>query len=153
MENLWTDINAWSRSQRCPYFLVLFNVESDSGIEKRAMNNGIKGIFYNNDPMHYFTKGIRIVLNGGLWYSRKTFKKVLMEKGSSTYNSPHPAASSLTSREKQVLSCIASGYTNKEIANDLDISVQTVKTHIYNIYKKINVTDRLQASLWTAKYL
>lgn len=153
MENLWADIRAWSRSLCCPCFFVLFNAESHSGIEKRAMNNGIQGIFYNNDPMHFITKGICAVLKGDLWYSRKTFKKILMGERSSTHPSPHPAASRLTAREKQVLSCIASGYTSKEIASDLEISVQTVKTHIYNIYKKINVADRVQASFWASKYL
>ena len=153
MENLWADIRAWSRSHRCPCFFVLFNAESDSGIEKNAMNNGIQGIFYNSDPMHFITKGIGVVLKGDLWYSRKTFKKFFMGKRSAILPSPHPAASLLTPREKQVLSCIASGYTSKEIAIDLEISVQTVKTHIYNLYKKIDVTDRLQASLWASKYL
>ena len=76
-----------------------------------------------------------------------------MGKRSSTHPSLDPAASRLTAREKQVLSCIASGYSSKEIAGDLEISVQTVKTHIYNIYKKINVADRVQASLWASKYL
>jgi DNA-binding NarL/FixJ family response regulator len=153
MENLWADIRTCSRLHHCPCFFVLFNAESDSGIEKRAMNNGIQGIFYNSDPMHFITKGIGVVLNGDLWYSRKTFKKLLMEKHASAHLRSHPAASLLTPREKQVLSCIASGYTSKEIAQDLEISVQTVKTHIYNIYKKIEVTDRLQASLWASKYL
>ena len=153
MENVWTDIRAWNRSNCCPCLFVLFNAESDSGIEKRAMNNGIQGIFYNSDPMHSITKGIGVILKGDLWYSRKTFKKFLMGKRSAVHPSSHPAASLLTPREKQILSYIASGYTSKEIARDLEISVQTVKTHIYNLYKKIEVKDRLQASSWASKHL
>jgi DNA-binding CsgD family transcriptional regulator len=58
----------------------------------------------------------------------------------------------LTLREKEVLNLIASGYLNNEIAERLFISVHTVKTHISNVYKKINVPNRLQAGFWAVKH-
>ena len=76
-----------------------------------------------------------------------------MEKRSSSHTLAHPAVYCLTGREKQVLGCIASGYTSQEISDELNISMHTVKTHIYNLYKKINATNRLQATLWATKYL
>ena len=76
-----------------------------------------------------------------------------MEKRSSSNSPIHPAVSRLTVREKQVLSCIASGYTSQAISDELNISMHTVKTHIYNLYRKINATNRLQATLWATKYL
>ncbi|HEA69509.1 MAG TPA: LuxR family transcriptional regulator [Desulfobacterales bacterium] len=57
----------------------------------------------------------------------------------------------LTLREKELLFCVASGASYDQISYDLNISLNTVKTHIYNIYKKINVSNRFQASLWAAK--
>ena len=59
----------------------------------------------------------------------------------------------LTHREIEILSLLAVGAKNEEIADKLYISTNTVKTHIYNIFKKINVTNRLQAALWAAKNL
>ena len=153
VRNFWTDIREWNCSNSSPCFFVLCNAEPDSRFEKNAMDNGIQGIFYNNDPLKLISKGICAVLNGDIWYSRKTLKKLLMEKRSSSNSLIHPVVSRLTGREKQVLSCIASGYTSKAIADELYISMHTVKTHIYNIYRKINATNRLQASLWAAKYL
>jgi len=155
VRNFWTDIRAWNFSNPCPCprFFVLCNAEPDSRFEKNALDNGIQGIFYNNDPLKLICKGICAVLNGDIWYSRKTLKKLLMEKRSSSNSPIHPAVSRLTGREKQVLSCIASGYTSKAIADEFNISMHTVKTHIYNLYRKTNVTNRLQATLWATKHL
>ena len=59
----------------------------------------------------------------------------------------------LTHREREILKTIATGASNAEIAQALFISVHTVKTHVYNIFKRIKVSSRLQAALWATKYL
>ncbi|MEZ9120541.1 response regulator transcription factor, partial [Vibrio cyclitrophicus] len=53
--------------------------------------------------------------------------------------------SSLTKREIQIFKRVIRGDSNLEISSDLFISESTVKTHVYNIYKKINVTNRKEA--------
>jgi DNA-binding NarL/FixJ family response regulator len=153
MKNLWKSIHEWNHPEASQFFLVLCNAEPASGVEKDAMNNGIQGIFYKNDPLPSITKGICAVLNGDLWYSRKALTKCLLESRPLANSSIHPVASRLTFREKQVLACIASGYSSQDISNELNISMHTVKTHIYNAYKKINATNRLQATLWVTKFL
>jgi DNA-binding NarL/FixJ family response regulator len=153
MKKFWTNIREWNRSHDFPCFFVLGNAIADSAFEKRAMDSGIHGIFYNNDPLPLIVKGICAVLQGDLWYSRKAMAKCLMEEKSLADSSRHPAAFCLTFKEREILACIASGYSSKTIADEFSISLHTVKTHIYNIYKKINVNNRLQASLWATKFL
>ena len=57
-------------------------------------------------------------------------------------------ASSLSNREREVLELLARGMTNKDIANTLYLSEKTVKNHLNNIFKKIDVTDRTKAALF-----
>ena len=153
IKNLWAKIHKWKCSQEFPCFFVLGNAIADSIFEKKAMDSGVQGIFYNNDPLPLVAKGIYAVLKGDLWYSRKALTKCLMGPKSLGDSSIHPAVSRLTFREKEILVCIASGYSSKAISSKFDISLHTVKTHIYNLYRKINVNNRLQASLWATKYL
>jgi DNA-binding NarL/FixJ family response regulator len=57
----------------------------------------------------------------------------------------------LTQRESEVLEKLAMGYTNKEIAQFLKISYETVKEHVQHVLRKVGVTDRTQAAVWAAR--
>ena len=54
----------------------------------------------------------------------------------------------LTDREKTVLGYLCSGYTNKEIAEKMYLSVSTIKTHLESIYAKLGLTGRVEVALW-----
>ena len=58
---------------------------------------------------------------------------------------------SLTQRESEVLRHMAYGLTNKQIAEALHISYETVKEHVQHILRKIGVTDRTQAAVWAVR--
>lgn len=132
-------------------FIALYNVAPEEEIKREIMDRGVRGVFYINDPPNMLTKGVLSILNGELWFSRAVLSKFLSE-----VITPDESATQshiLTTREREILARIASGNNNQKIADDLCISVNTVKTHIHNIYKKLNVPNRLQATLWAAKYL
>jgi DNA-binding NarL/FixJ family response regulator len=59
--------------------------------------------------------------------------------------------SGLTPRESQVLSHIAFGLSNEEIARSLQISIETVKEHVQNLLRKLAMTDRTQAAVWAVQ--
>ena len=132
----------------CP--IAIFNAGLDKGIEPEAIKLGIRGIIYENDAPAIFVKGIQALVKGELWYPREALAKCFVESNS-TPMMKKKAQSLLTPREKQILSMIASGAANDEIADNLSISPHTVKTHLYNIYNKIRVPNRIQAALWAAK--
>ena len=151
-KNLLTSIHEYKSPNAPACYFVLCNAEHASKIEKTAMENGIHGIFYNNDPMDLIAKGICAVLKGDLWYSRKTLAEYVPKSRYSNNASMHPAMARLTLRERQVLSYLASGYIREHISDKLKISIHTVNNHIYNIYKKIGATNRIQVLMWTTKY-
>jgi len=73
--------------------------------------------------------------------------KGTMAKRHDAKNSEFP----LTNREMQVLRHLALGLSNREIGRSLTISIETVKEHVQNILRKIDVTDRTQAAVWAVR--
>jgi DNA-binding NarL/FixJ family response regulator len=58
----------------------------------------------------------------------------------------------LTPRETQVLRLVAMGLSNKEIADSLAISIETVKEHVQNLLRKLALSDRTQAAVWAIRH-
>ena len=153
-ENIWSEINSWRCKNPNLCFFAFCNVDSKLEIEKLALANNIHGLFYKNDPPNIIPKAISAILNGDLWYSRKTLTTCILENNHSNNSSAYDTdADLLTLREREVLALIASGFSNQKIADELCISIHTVTTHTYNIYHKINVSNRLQATFWAIKHL
>ena len=134
------------------HLLALFNVEPGLDIEKKALRQGVRGIFYEQGPLKLLPKGVRAIFNGELWISREIMTKYVLEDSRREIKYK-TGVTVLTQRETEILTMVAVGAKNDKIADKLCISPHTVKTHIYNIFKKINVPNRLQAALWAAKHL
>jgi DNA-binding NarL/FixJ family response regulator len=64
---------------------------------------------------------------------------------------PRPAADTLTAREREVLTLIAEGKTNRQIARQLNVTERTARTHVSNILAKLQLTSRTQAALWAVQ--
>lgn len=135
------------------HLVALFNLSFGLGIEEKALKIGVRGFFYEQDPsLEILSKGLQAMFNGELWASREIMTKSILESRDKDIITKKDATT-LTSREIEILTLIATGFKNEQIASQLFISTNTVKTHIYNIFKKIHVPDRLQATLWAAKNL
>ena len=152
LEDSLIDLESVSNTFLSHHHVMFFNVTPDQGIEEHAVRKGVRGVFYSQDPLEHFPKGVRAILNGELWISREVMSRFIIDgKGKELPGKKKPSI--LTPREIEIISMVAAGAMNEEIAEELYISPNTVKTHIYNIFKKINVPNRLQAALWAAKNL
>jgi DNA-binding NarL/FixJ family response regulator len=106
---------------------------------------GVYGILAPDADAETLRKAVKVVYAGELWLDRKLLRNVL-------YNMGHLEKKvDLTKKEKEIVDLICHGYRNKEIAQKLDISEQTVKSHCNRIFKKVGVSDRLQLALYTHK--
>jgi two-component system, NarL family, response regulator DegU len=104
---------------------------------------GVYGILSSDADSVILKEAIRVAHSGELWLDRKIIKNILC------HINHEEKSIDLTKREREIVSLICLGYRNKEIAQKLDISEQTVKSHCNRIYKKVGVTDRLQLALYT----
>ena len=151
-DSLLDEIESYGQKILSRIFTALFNVGPGLGIEEEAVARGVRGFFYEQDPVDRFSKGVSAILDGELWVSREIMSKCIL-KHKRQHSLPKGDTTGLTPRETEILAMIAVGAKNEEIADKLCISSHTVKTHIYNIFKKIGVPNRLQAALWAAKNL
>ena len=84
--------------------------------------------------------------------SRDILVKVALQSRMKTVRTVHEKAG-LTHREAEILTLLSIGSSNDDIADKLFISPNTVKTHLYRVFRKIKVPNRFQAALWAAKNL
>jgi LuxR family transcriptional regulator, positive regulator of biofilm formation len=135
------------------YTLVsLFNLPDGWGREGIALRHGLRGFFYESDVPETLIKGVRHIFAGELWVSRKVMAHSF-EELESPLAAQNALPAGLTPRETETLRLVAEGASNATVAERMCISAHTVKTHIYNAYRKTGVENRIQAARWAAKNL
>lgn len=135
-----------------PRIVAVYNLPRGKKITSRYVRSGVRGLFYHEDTVSSLLKGIRALLAGDTWLSHATLLDLVLEEPGASL-SEAVSDSGLTKREVQILAHLSTGETNEEISESLGVSVHTIKSHLYNIYRKINVTNRFQASLWASKHI
>ncbi|UCF03264.1 MAG: response regulator transcription factor [Deltaproteobacteria bacterium] len=146
-ERLFLEVESCHRDICQPALVAVFNLIRGLKIEEEMVMRGIRGIFYANDNPGHLVRGVRALLEGETWVSREIMSKFIPEIEEARRVSA-TKTSVLSQREAEILGLVAEGAMNTEIAQTLYISRHTVKSHLYNIYKKIKVTNRLEAALW-----
>lgn len=114
-----------------------------------ALDIGVDGYLLKDCDSKELKKAIFTILDGKT-YIQPNLIPMLNQKTKSR-EEDSIKIESLTERETEVLKLVSSGMYNKEIAEKLQISERTVKNHLFNIFKKIDVTDRTQAALFAIR--
>ncbi|MEH2119993.1 response regulator transcription factor [Nostoc sp.] len=135
--------------------LVLTTFDDDEYVSA-ALQNGAMGYLLKDTPSEELAVAIRAVYKGYTQLGPGIVKKLLTQFSNTTPTQSSAVPSSLaelTPREKEVLRLIATGASNREIAQQLYISEGTVKNHVTNILNRLNLRDRTQAAIWANTYL
>ena len=129
--------------------ILILTVHNEIEYLLRAVDIGVDGYILKDSESAELKKAINYIYNGEN-YIQPSLIPVLNSRLVNR-NLDKEKIDSLTKRELEVLIQVAYGMFNKEIANILDISERTVKNHISNIFKKIDVNDRTQAAIFAIK--
>ncbi len=116
--------------------------------ELMMIRKGISGIISTNPVLDTLVQAVRKVYSGDYWVRRDVLNAIVESGlGINVHEETEEENLQLTKREKEILHLIATGSTNREIASRLFISQITVKSHVSHIYKKMNVHNRLEATI------
>jgi two-component system response regulator DegU len=133
--------------------LMLTSSEDESTILK-ALQSGCKGCLSKDTSTSSLIKAIKVVHKDELWVERTLITRFFNGDYNDDLNRDNRQKNTketLTAREQDVLRHLIKGSTNKEIGNELFISEKTVKSHLNKIFRKLNVSRRLEAILYAIK--
>jgi DNA-binding NarL/FixJ family response regulator len=129
--------------------IVTAAIEKEQVIE--LLQLGAHGIVLRHSALQLLLKSIRCVSNGQYWVGHESVSDLIQALRRMMADGRTSEASrdfGISSREMQVVTHVVAGYTNKDLAGKLGISLQTVKHHLTNIFDKLGVSNRLELVLF-----
>lgn len=134
--------------------VIILTASEDKNEFVQAMKLGCSGIVLKQTASDLIVKSIRKVHAGEIWLDSHTTAAVMRQFAAPVESSLASSAnksrerSPLSTREREIVALVAQGYKNKEMAEKMFISEQTVKNHLHNIFDKLGVSDRLELALY-----
>ncbi len=134
--------------------VIVLTASEDKNEFVQAMKLGCSGIVLKQTAPELIVKSIRKVHSGEIWLDSHTTAAVMKQfataggESASSGTSKVRERSPLSTREREIVAFVAQGYKNKEMAEKMFISEQTVKNHLHNIFDKLGVSDRLELALY-----
>jgi DNA-binding NarL/FixJ family response regulator len=135
--------------------VIILTASEDKNEFVQAMKLGCSGIVLKQTAPDLIVKSIRKVYAGEIWLDSHTTAAVMRqfatpgtEMAAASSGAKGRERSPLSTREREIVALVAQGYKNKEMAEKMFISEQTVKNHLHNIFDKLGVSDRLELALY-----
>jgi DNA-binding NarL/FixJ family response regulator len=138
------DVEGWTSAGAG---VVLVADQTDEHLLVPAVLAGARGWVATNDPYDLLPRTVRCVARGGSQMPPELLAHLLTSLAATARGSARgaPAAELLTDRERQVLQLLGDGHTRKEIAAFLNVSMNTVRTHVRRILRKLEVHSAVRA--------
>lgn len=137
------------KEDQSPIKVLILTVHNEMEYLMKAVDIGVDGYILKDSESSELKKAIKSVRDGENYIQPSLIPALNSQLLSR--DTDKDKISLLTNRELEVLVQVANGMFNKEIAMNLNISERTVKNHISNIFKKIDVSDRTQAAVFAIK--
>lgn len=141
--------------------ILALTIHDDEEYIAEMIRAGARGYILKDSELNSLVQAIRRLAAGESFFPSHLMEKVMnrfhqlvMQQGEATkiMASFNEAAQNLTRRELEVLQCIVDGMSNKECAEHLFISEKTVKNHVTNLLRKLDVEDRTQAAVYAVQH-
>lgn len=133
--------------------VILLTRGLDSAEAIRAVQLGVRGLVNTSAPPALVFKCIRTVMAGEYWIGRGLVSALARTVANGTgANGVAVPTYDLTPRQREILALVAGGCTNKDAAQQLKLSVETVKHHITSIFDKVGVSSRLELAIFAVAH-
>ncbi|MDC7709928.1 response regulator [Vogesella indigofera] len=136
-----------------PQLAVLMLTVSEDGEDlAECMKSGARGYLLKNINADFLLSSIRRAVDGDSVLSPEMTAKLVARLRAPVAEPRNHELDSLTPRERETLSYLASGASNKEIARALDLAESTIKVHVQNILRKLSLSSRVQAAVYAVEH-
>jgi DNA-binding NarL/FixJ family response regulator len=140
------------RSQYHDMPILVLSMHDESLYAERALQAGANGYIMKNEPPDVLLEAIRKVLNGGVYVSERISADIVKRMRVSGSENPPSVMAVLSDRELETFRLIGRGYTTRQTADELCLSVKTVETYLARIRSKLNIQSYneliVHAALW-----
>ena len=127
--------------------IIMLTIHEDREYIMKTLKLGADGYILKDSDADSFIQGVRDVANG-IKYIQPSISDLANSSSNDADEDILKKINSLTKREYEVLTLIAEGFNNKDLAAKIFISEKTVKNHVSSIFKKLNLNDRVQATIF-----
>lgn len=134
--------------------VLILTVSEDDDDLLECMKIGAKGYLLKNIDTDFLLNSIRKTLDGDNVLSPEMTTKLIGQFKSAKHqdDEPYKLFETLTPREKEILAWLTKGVSNKEIARFFNLSESTIKLHVQNILRKLNIHSRVQAAVFALEH-
>ena len=132
--------------------VIMLTVSEDSDDLTECMRIGARGFLLKNINADFLLDSIRKAVDGDNVFSPEMTTRLVQSLISPSAPRTDQALSTLTPRELEILGYLAAGHSNKVIARHLDLAESTVKVHVQNLLRKLDLSSRVQAAVYAVQH-